>query len=179
MIMKITIDPRDYQICKTLDRTNNSYIYGEINPESFGIILGKYEMDNKNFIDIGSGCGRLLLYLQEKYEETDFYGVEIDSERHLTSITVEDSKKKNSINQVTFENSDFNNVYFGDYDILYCGNTIFEVEENDALYRKLLNEFSGVCFLFTYNHLLKNNLHRQHFVDTSWQSNVALYSFIF
>lgn len=72
-----------------------------------------------------------------------------------------------------------NNRKWGNYDLLYCCNTVFEYEENNKLYKKLVNEFKGVCFLFNYGDKLKNNFHKKYTVKTSWQQNVSLYSFIF
>ena len=40
--MKSQIEPNDYYICDLLDKHNKSYIYGEIIPESFYLILNEY-----------------------------------------------------------------------------------------------------------------------------------------
>ena len=181
--MKSCIQPNDYYICDSLDKHNNSYIYGEIIPESFYPILKEYEIENKTFIDIGSGCGRMLFYLNDSVCEMKLYGVEIDTNRYSTSLIMQDSRINNDLisrtYDVCFENKDFIDIYFGNYDLLYCCNTVFEYEENNKLYKKLVNEFQGVCFLFSYGDKLKNNFHKKHIVNTSWQQNVPLYSFIF
>lgn len=181
--MKSNIEPEDYYICDSLDKHNNSYIYGEIIPDSFYQILKNYELENKTFTDIGSGCGKLLFYLNDKCCDMILHGVEIDKSRYYKSIVVQDSRIKNDFLSITdnvvFENKDFFNLYFGNYDLLYCCNTVFEYEENMKLYTKLINEFQGVCFLFTYDDKLKNNFDKKYTVDTSWQHNVPLYSFIF
>lgn len=181
--MKSQIEPNDYYICDLLDKHNKSYIYGEIIPESFYSILNEFEIENKSLVDIGCGCGRMLFYLNDRCDEIELYGIEIDSNRYYTSLIIQDSRINNdSISRtydVTFENKDFIDIYFGNYDILYCCNILFENEENNKLYLKLINEFKGVCFLFTYNDKIKNNLHKKYNVDTSWQINVPLYSFIF
>ena len=181
--MKSQIEVNDYYICDSLDKYNKSYIYGEIIPESFYYILNEHEIENKSFLDIGSGCGRMLFYLNNRCSELELYGVEIDTNRYYTSLIIQDSLINNdSISiecDVNFENKDFVDIYFGNYDILYCCNTVFEHEENNRLYSKLINEFQGICFLFTYNDKIKNNFHKKYNVDTSWQLNVPLYSFIF
>lgn len=173
------IQPDEYHICKELNKECTSYIYGEVNPNDFYNVLTEYETDNKTLLDIGSGSGRLLITLHSKCNKTHFIGVEIDYNRYKRSL-----HKSNSIGicespNLHFEYLDFRNCYFGNYDIIYCCNIIFEHEDNNDLYTKLINEFSGICFLFTYNDKIKNYFHKKYEVNTSWQNNVILYSFIF
>jgi SAM-dependent methyltransferase len=172
-----SIDPDDYWISFELNATNNSYVYGEINSSDFIDIVKKENVNTSSFIqflDVGSGCGRLLMQL---YSEVDciLHGVEIDSDRFAKSVSI--LKESLCEDRIEFFNTDFRNLYFGSYDILYCCNCIFEDEENNLLFKKILQEFSGTCFLFEYNHTIAPYLENICYVSTSWHQKVPLYMF--
>lgn len=173
------IQPEEYHIYKELDKDCTSYIYGEIDPNDFCNVLMEYEAENKSLLDIGSGTGRLLISLHSKYCNTHFIGVEIDYNRYMRSLDKCYSLDIHESQNLHLENLDFRNCYFGNYDIIYCCNIIFEKHDNTDLYKKLISEFSGICFLFTYDETLKYFFHKKYVVNTSWQEDVPLYSFIF
>jgi hypothetical protein len=54
---------------------------------------------------------------------------------------------------------------------------VFDKEDNDILYNKILNEFTGYCLLFDYNHLLKKYLLYKKEIRTSWNKNEFIYIF--
>jgi 2-polyprenyl-3-methyl-5-hydroxy-6-metoxy-1,4-benzoquinol methylase len=173
------INSRDYDICPDLRQSNTSYIYGEVNNESFSEILysifsheDKESLKLYKFLDIGSGCGRLCTFLQNKY---DFFvsGIEIDRQRYQTSIN-----NGNETDKLEFICNNFSNVHFGEYDILYCCNTVFEDEDNDALYKKIIREFKGICFLFNYDKNMLPYYKDEFVIKTSWALKTPLYLFI-
>ena len=173
------ISPDEYRIWKELDIGSTSYIYGEIDNKSFKNILEKYEIINKQFLDIGSGSGRLLINLSSCFIDTEFNGVEIDLNRYNNSINklkLYPDVFENS--NLHFENLDFRKCFFGNYDIIYCCNIVFEQQDNNDLYNKIISEFSGICFLFIYNEKMKYYFHKKYTVNTSWQKDVPLYCFI-
>ena len=181
--MKFDIDREDYLIDKytnsnNLNSYNSSFFYGEVNNNDISsiikCILKEIKCDyNLNFLDIGSGCGKLVIFLNEN---TNLYctGIEIIEHRYLKSL--------NLINEnydIEFFNDNFKNIYFGNFDIIYCCNLVFSEDDNNLLYHKLNNEFKGYALLFTYNNKINHYLINEFKVNTSWQKNVNIYLFHF
>lgn len=187
----MNIDQEDYFIDKSInifnkDSYNSSYIYGEVDSDNFirilkNKILSKYfynEYENLKFVDIGSGCGRLILEIGK----INLYctGIEILNHRFEKGLKLqEELDDDNLYNYVDFVNNSFQNIYFGNYDILYCCNIIFSDEDNNLLFNKLLKEFYGYALLYTYNTKILNNLISKECVKTSWNNNVEIFIFYF
>jgi 2-polyprenyl-3-methyl-5-hydroxy-6-metoxy-1,4-benzoquinol methylase len=172
------IDREDYLINKKLHQDNTSFIYGEICSESLINILNeKYDTTdtNYNFIDIGSGCGRLCIDLYRQFN-FNITGIEIDENRFEKSNSF--CNNINGFDRIEFINSSFVNIYLGNYDILYCCNIIFSIEDNNILYNKIIKEFKGNCFLYSYNHLLLPYFVKKFTINSSWMKNVELFLFI-
>ena len=83
----------DYLIDDNLDRNNSSLIYGEVCHDDILKIIKNLELDNRLFVDIGSGCGKLVSYLAYKLDIM-IDGIEIDKNRYNKSIEL--------INQLIF-----------------------------------------------------------------------------
>lgn len=98
-------------------------------------------------------------------------GTEIDVNRFQKSLNHESNK-------IEFVNDTFENLYFGNYDILYCCNIVFSIEDNIVLYNKIKREFVGFVFLFDYNNILLPFYKKTFLVQTSWCKNVNLHLFI-
>ena len=181
--MKFDIQSEDYLIDKytkidNVNSYNTSLLYGEVDYNDIcniiKFMLKKMDCDyNLNFLDIGSGCGKLVIYLNEN---TDLYctGIEIIKHRYLRSLEL----LQNNYN-IDFINDNFTNIYLGNFDIIYCCNVVFSEEDNNMLYSKLNNEFKGYVLLFTYNNKINHHLVTQYNVNTSWQKNVLIYLFYF
>ena len=168
------IDIEDYILPPELDENIKSYIYGEVNEKDLLEIIKTFEYENLNFIDIGSGCGKIIIYLSYKLNIFST-GVEINIKRYNKSVSL--LEKFNIFNNVELLNQDYKKIYFGNYDILYCCNKVFDKEDNDILYNKILNEFTGYCLLFDYNHILKKYLLYKKEIRTSWNKNEFIYIF--
>lgn len=182
--MKFQISNDDYLIEKNTKINNydsyiSSFFYGEVNHNDiYSIIMNHILKDrdffNYHFLDIGSGCGKLIIYFNDQ-TNCECSGIEIIEHRYLKSINL---LKENNFN-VHFINDNFKNIYLGNYDIIYCCNLIFSEEDNNMLYLKLNKEFNGYALLFTYNHKIFKNYVSTHDVNTSWQKNVNIYMFYF
>ena len=173
----IHIKPESYKIPNTLDESNNSYIYGEVNPNDIISIINNLGCVNSySFLDIGSGCGKLALCINNKFPDMYCDGIEIHTGRYNDSIEWLE-KYPNLQSSTEFFNNDFKNHYFGNYDILYCCNVIYSKEDNLNLYKKILSEFTGYIILFEYDHHLKHYLLSSHLVQTSWKKDVTVYLF--
>lgn len=84
--MPINISPEFYDISPSLDITNTSYTYGEVFASNIiDSIRNLYEEDvsfeEYYFIDIGCGCGRLLMEIEDKLK-INCCGVEIEPVRY-------------------------------------------------------------------------------------------------
>lgn len=208
---KFIIDNKDYLIDKNIEfdnqniqSYNSSYFYGEANTIDIYKIIktiiytylnnknenendieedNEGEFENKlHFIDIGSGTGKLILYL---YENTllNLYGIEIIEHRYDKSVKLLEeminNKNIDKINYPDFVHNDFKNIYFGNYDIVYCCNLIFSKDDNELLFYKFKNEFQGYVLLFFYDDTIKNNLIKEFHINTSWCMNVSIFLFLF
>ena len=187
----MNIEIEDYFIDKNInllnkDSYNSSLIYGEVDVKSCikiikNKILDKYFENNYeyiNFVDIGSGCGKLVLKLAEYNIFSS--GVEILNHRYLKSnYLLNNSDDDNLYNYIDFINDNYINIYFGNYNVLYCCNIIFSMEDNNLLYDKLLKEFHGYAILYCYNNKINNYLIGKDYVKTSWHNNVEIFIFHF
>jgi SAM-dependent methyltransferase len=167
--MKLSIE--DYKISSNLDQTKKSYIYGEVYCDDIFKILKNYNLEYKNFLDIGSGNGKLLHYLSQN-TELNIDGVEIDNQRYQKSVLLNSNNLK-----IEIFNESFEKLYFGNYDIIYCCNTVFDDDDNNILFSKILKEFSGLLLLFNYNHKLMHHLKYTNLIKTSWSNEVPIYIF--
>ena len=174
--MPINISPEFYDISPSLDITNTSYTYGEVFADNIiDTIRNLYEEDisfeEYYFIDIGCGCGRLLMEIEEKLK-MNCCGVEIEPVRYNECV-----KQIGTNNKIEVFHNEFKNIYFGNYDVIYCCNFVFSKEDNDLLYLKIMKECNGYVFLFDYNHILKPFYKCEFNVKTSWSKSVKIFVF--
>ena len=164
----------DSEIYRTDNVYNSSLIYGECDKNDiyniFQSLVKKYNIFS--FIDIGSGCGKLVFHLSTKFDRISFHGVEIQKNRFNKSMKL---LQNESLYNVSFLNDDFKNIYFGNYDFLFCCNTIFSHEDNLLLYKKIINEFSGIFVLFTLSSKIQRYYIDKKYIKTSWHPNVPIY----
>jgi ubiquinone/menaquinone biosynthesis C-methylase UbiE len=173
------INPVFYNISSKLDITNSSFTYGEVYSDSvINTISNLYNEDilfeDYYFIDIGCGCGKLLVDITNTLN-INSCGIEIEPTRfEECKLQIENYKMDSKIE---LYNDNFKNIYFGNYDVLYCCNFVFSKEDNLMLYKKIINEFTGYVILFDYNHILKPFYISEHIVKTSWSPNVKIFVF--
>jgi len=171
------IEREDYFLPSSLDKHNSSFIYGEVNPKHIVQIIKDLDHDYcSNFVDIGSGCGKLVIRVALDFPDKYCTGIEIHENRHQSSMALLEDYSS-VMGTTEFQHADFMNIYFGNYDLLYCCNVIFSKEDNRILYNKILNEFSGYVILFNYNYDMQHYLVKTILVDTSWERKVNIYVF--
>ena len=173
------IDKKFHLYDRSMDEKNKSFIYGEVDYIPFIKLLKDdiHFFPGDNFLDIGSGCGKFLsgLSCQDFFNEMYFQGVEIHSSRYNQSLKLQDELDFHD--NLEFINDDFHSIYFGNYDVLYCCNTIFGDEENKNLYSKIENEFTGYFILFEYDKTFEKYLIKNINAHTSWGKSVPVYIF--
>ena len=172
--MYFNIKHEDFLISRDLDFKNTSYLYGEVSHESLNIILKKYINDNSIFLDIGSGCGKIVIYIS-KMNDILADGIELVKYRFEKSIKLLD--ETNLHDKIEFINDDFKNLYFGNYNIIYCCNLIFSEKDNYNLYTKIKNEFEGIFILFYYDNILEEFLIDTLEIKTSWNKSQPIFIF--
>ena len=78
---------------------------------------------------------------------------------------------------IYFFNNSFEDVYFGNYDIIYCCNLVYSKEDNNKLFQKILREFKGFLFLFYYTKIMRRYFYKMFTVKTSWNDNQQIFLF--
>lgn len=173
------IEVKHHLYTRDLDVKNKSYIYGEVDPTVIVSILLKDDIlqEGDRFLDIGSGCGKMIIHLANKnhFKNNYFTGIEIHQTRHETAISLLDQYDK--YNNIEFIYGDYNTLNFRNYNVLYCCNTIFGDKENNELFNKILHEFSGYFILFEYDKKFTPYLINKYTVNTSWNKNVDIWLF--
>ena len=168
--MIFNIEPSIYKV----NNDNQSLIYGETNYKDLFNIIEKLSLNYNitTIIDVGSGCGNLLIYLASKFDDIYFEGIEIQKNRYDKSI---DNINKYELDNICIYNDSFINTYLGNFDLLFCCNTIFCDEDNDKLYNKIINEFSGIFILFTMHPKILNYFIEETTINTSWCKKVNIF----
>lgn len=173
------IDIRYHLYTRELDVNNKSYIYGEVDPTVIvSLLLNENILQyGDSFLDIGSGCGKMIISLANNTHFSDNYftGIEIHKTRYEASLALLDNYEL--YENVEFILGNYNTLYFKNYNVLYCCNTIFGEKENDELFDKILREFTGYLILFEYNNKLVPYLIGSYNVRTSWNNNVNIWLF--
>ena len=175
--MKAKYDIKSF-IYDTENKHNSSLIYGETDYIQVETVIHDYSMkyNISNFIDIGSGCGKLILHLSRIYPNIYFEGIEIQKNRFEESLH---NNRLCSNHNIYFYHESFKHHYIGDFDFVYCCNTIFSEEDNQELYKKLLREFKGLCVLFTQSPCIYDNFIEMRHIGSSWSKEVPIYIYLF
>lgn len=168
------IDRDFFYISPHLDKDNTSYTYGEVCFKNIAKIIEELHLNDRSILDVGSGCGKIIIYLACKFN-TYVDGIEIEINRFDQSYQLLDKLDLHQF--VSLYNCDFEDIYFGNYDIIYCCNLVFSKEDNNRLFTKILKELKGYAFLFFYDYQLKGYLKKSFTVTTSWNKNEIIYFF--
>ena len=106
------IEREHYILDNNLDKLNSSFIYGEVNHKQIVQLLKEINCDSwSNFVDIGSGCGKMVIYVALEFPDKYCSGIEIHQERHQWACSLLEGY--NSIMGTTeFTCDNFMKVYF-------------------------------------------------------------------
>jgi len=171
---KFNIPPTIYCISPSLQDCKNSFIYGEVHPPDIVMsIQDNFQLSS--FLDIGCGRGELLFYIYQKFPHILLDGIEIDPDR--TNLAICEATFQEYNDRIHISCGDFRSIYLGNFDFIYCCNTVFTKNDNNDLYKKLLGEFKGICILFEYDKLLRPYLVMSDTVRTSWSNCVPIFFF--
>lgn len=171
---KFNIPPIIYCISPSLQDYKKSFIYGEVHPPDIASsIQEKFHLSS--FLDIGCGRGELLFYMYKQFPDILLDGIEIDPDR--TNVAICEASFHEYNDRINISTCDFRSIYLGNFDFIYCCNTVFTKNDNNDLYKKILGEFTGICILFEYDKLLRPYLISSNTVRTSWSNCVPIFFF--
>lgn len=112
----------------------------EIIPSSLHHHLDRYLKNyiHPTFLDIESQHENLLDYLVNHKYIHHGYGIQ--------------SKKSNfkHHDRITLLHDNFENIFFGDYNVVYCNNISFSDNENEKLFEKIKKECRGIVILYKF-----------------------------
>jgi hypothetical protein len=126
---------------------NNIITYGEMNYEGMHMIIHHlhtaHEISFKNFIDFGSGRGKLPLQVASYPNVKKSIGIEIVKERHDDAEEIKDKLKKFDyiVKKVNFINRDFKDIILEDITdvtLVWISNKCFPQELTDQIFSKLI-----------------------------------------
>ena len=120
--------------------------YGEMEYDGVETICNIKDIDNSfdTFIDIGSGRGKIVLYMATKFNKS--IGIEIVKERNddANKLLLSLSNYSFFTNKVSFINDDVLNIKFTNNKcLIFMNNTCFTQIFTDNLFKKLINEISN------------------------------------
>lgn len=142
--------------------SEHTITYGEMTYEGLETLYEKVRPlfqqkgeEMNSFFDIGSGRGKLCLYMASKEEIEKSVGIELvttrvdDAERLLETLS---NKHSNFTDRVEFINEDIFNVDIDDMEVgpsfVWFSNLCFHPKTTDAIYKKLILELprnSVIC----------------------------------
>ena len=161
-----------YPSCKhDVGKLSNTYdehhiTYGEMEYEGIQTLLNKLNQKFNNFIDLGSGRGKLPLYVANYPDITNSIGVELVKERYEDALIIKD--KLYNFNEITdkvkFINDDFININLSNYTngltLVWISNFCFSQDLSNRIFKKLIQVLSAgsiICSSKEHN-LTTNNL---------------------
>jgi hypothetical protein len=166
-----------YPECKHDTKVNNIYnidtTYGEMEYEGISILNKKFNpnFDTLNFIDIGSGRGKLVLWYASIPNISNSIGIEIVDERHADAVKLKSeleknpdfsqyTKKTNLIKSNIFDVNFKKIIQPGSKTIVWFSNLCFNPDNNGKIFEKFINELPSktiiICSQICSNPKLKN-----------------------
>lgn len=193
-----------YPVCKhdsDCDKQTNQQTYaqhrityGEMEYEGIDILHAFVQNIRPNidtFIDIGSGRGKLCMYMASKPEINRCLGVELVESRHNDAIHLKQKLASDYANKVEFVNSDIFNIDFASYGFqrervfIWFSNLCFDPEITDKIFEKLKRELPVGTVIACSNPLNQDVVDGYRLLDTtkipmSWnkESRVNVYTIL-
>ncbi len=175
---------------KANEVTNMDTTYGEMDYEGIKMINDKFNpnSDTINFIDVGSGRGKLVLWYGSIPNISKSIGIEIVNERHEDANKLKSDlekngnfsefiKKTNLIKSNVFDINFKNLIQPGTKTLVWFSNLCFNPDSNNKIFEKFINELpSGtivVCSQSCNNPKLKDL--GSMVIPMSWSKDGSVY----
>jgi tRNA G46 methylase TrmB len=133
-----------------LDNLYHGYkiTYGEMEYDGihklYNYIKKQYNQHINCFIDIGSGRGKLCMYMASQPKIKKVLGIEIVKERHYDAEHIKSQLNYEYSKKVTLLNKDITDIDFEQYKnnqiLIWFSNLCFEVSTIDNIFNKLQHE---------------------------------------
>ena len=157
------------------DEPNLNNVYGEINGFDLWKIINEFPILVETFLDVKSGCGGPLIYIAEHDGSVYACGIENNHYRYEKSNVLLYQKGEDVQQRVEFIEDTFDNHSFVPYDVVYCCNTMFDVQQNNRLVQKCLDECRNIFILFSLEQRCLQYYWKCVKVGTSWKDNVNVF----
>jgi SAM-dependent methyltransferase len=180
-----------YPVCKYDGSLNNKYenhkiTYGEMDYEGIDSLIKFLNKSFSSFIDIGSGRGKLCIYLLKYPSINKSIGIELVKERHDDAIELKNKLKHfDQINNVKFINNNFLDIKLKELDLsdtlIWFSNLCFNQDTTNNIYNKVINDLpSGTIICSSKNPTL--NLDKleslgETSIKMSWNSASTVYCY--
>ena len=139
-----------YPACKydgslTNNYENHKITYGEMDYEGIDNLITFLNKSFNSFLDIGSGRGKLCIYLLKYPLINKSIGIELVKERHEDAIELKNKLKHfDQINNVEFINNNFLDIKLKELNLtnllIWLSNLCFDQETTNNIYNKVINE---------------------------------------
>jgi len=127
--------------------TGHSITYGEMEYDGLDMLLKELSDDFNYFIDIGSGRGKLPMYMAKNDNIEKAVGIELVAERHDDAVVLKEQLKDyNQVNKVELINEDVLKLDLTKYNdkksLVWISNLCMGEEITDKIYEKIINELA-------------------------------------
>ena len=161
----------------TIIKKGKNYTYGEILYEGVRKIFDHLDLKNKQFLDIGSGIGKIVIQLSLEYPILLSEGIELCKERYLISNIVKNKIKNKDIkNKIEFYNKNIFEYHRLNYDIIFFSNLCFSEYQNEIIGNILSKNKNTILIslkkIKNLNKFLKYYIFN---IKTSWSDNQTVY----
>ena len=151
------------------------YIYGEILPSSIDKIFNHLNLRNKNFLDIGSGLGKIVIQLAYHYPINISCGVEVCRKRHIVADNIKKKLDTQTQNKIFFVNKDIENFDIKNYNLILFSNICFSDDQNTRIGKIL---YSNSCILICLKRIDILDKYLRYYItniETTWSDNINVY----
>jgi len=156
-----SLSQKDKDIIKEKNYTSAG-TFGTLSKEGLNDLFKKSEqyvnnLNDKNFLDIGSGDGRLVFWASQ-YGLKKSMGIELSDTRHKLAMQVYDKLGDNEKNKIKLINKDILDVDLKntDFDIIYISSLCMPDNLIEHLTKKLSKETKKGALIFSSSPLIKS-----------------------
>lgn len=170
--------------CET-EYTGHKITYGEMEYEGiqklYGYVTSHLSHKINAFIDIGSGRGKLCMYMASKSPIVSVLGVELVRQRHHDALQLKTKLQSKYSEKVEFVNSDVLKVDFSKFQnnkvFVWFSNLCFDQSTTNDIFQKLSDELpKGTILCCSKQPMPVIGEHKTTItIPMSWSSNSSVY----
>ena len=167
-------------------KNNYESTYGTLEKKGFKKIINEVKkhkknknwIDNKIFIDLGSGEGKVPIYGLD-YPFKLLLGVELSTSRHNIAIDKKKNLSKDKRKKIFFYNLDLLKYDLNDVDLIYISSLCFNSKFLEKISKKLSKELKKGSIVCTSSELIADSLKliNSYNVKQSWSNKSEIYMY--